>query len=147
MRWWSSVEWHGAVFMGALYLRCSALSHLPPGGAENSWSAELECYSKSLDSLLRGRTEQFGGSQTVHSLWSKIVTKCKRFWVESLQCQMVQVRVSQCPNGGWTTDHSSEKNAYALSIRLTFRTFKIFSRKYFGKLGTSHQNVSDIIST
>jgi hypothetical protein len=34
------------------------------------------------------------------SLWVRIVTKCKRFWVESLQCRMVRVRLSQCLGGG-----------------------------------------------
>ncbi len=27
--------------------------------------------------------------------------------VESLQCQMVRVEVSQCVTGGWTNDHST----------------------------------------
>jgi hypothetical protein len=58
------------------------------------------CHSQRLDSLVRGRTERFGGGQTVQPLWGRMVTICKRMWGESLQCQMLQVGVSQCLNGG-----------------------------------------------
>ncbi len=40
-----------------------------------------------------------------------------------------------------------KKDASVVSIRPTFRTFKLLSRKYFGKLGTLRQNFSDIISS
>jgi hypothetical protein len=56
-----------------------------------------------LDPPLRGRTS----GRTVRPLWGRIVTICKRLWVETLQGPMVRVEVSQCLNGGWTNDHGT----------------------------------------
>ncbi len=68
-----------------------------------------ECHSQCLDPILRGWTERFVGGRTFWVLWGQIVTKWKRFWVESLLCRMVRVELSQCLNGGWTDDQSSPR--------------------------------------
>jgi hypothetical protein len=80
-------------FNSAICLSWSKLSPPPqPGGAENGsdypWVGlsvgriirGSDCHSLCLDPLLRGRTEQFGGGQTVQSLWGRIVSICKCLW-------------------------------------------------------------------
>jgi hypothetical protein len=66
-----------------------------------------DCYSQSLDLLVRCRTERFGGGRTVQPLWGWIVTTCKCLWGESLQCRMVRVRVSQCLHQGWPNNQGT----------------------------------------
>jgi hypothetical protein len=77
-----------------------------PGGTENRKFSVvpthgLDCHSLRFDPLLRGQTEWFEGGQTVRPLWGRSVKKLKCFWVILLQCQIVQVEVSQYPNGLW----------------------------------------------
>jgi hypothetical protein len=67
-----------------------------------------DCHSQHLHPLLSGRTERFGGGQTVRPLWGRIVTICIRLWGESLQCRMVQVGVSQCLNRGWPNHQGTD---------------------------------------
>jgi hypothetical protein len=66
-----------------------------------------ECHSERLDLLLSDSTERFGGGCTIRHLLGQMVKKCRRFWVESLQCRIVRVRVWQFPNGGLINDHSA----------------------------------------
>jgi hypothetical protein len=54
-----------------------------------------------------GRTESRVGGRSVCPLWSQIVTIWKHSWVESLQCQMARVEVSQCLIRGWTNHQST----------------------------------------
>jgi hypothetical protein len=50
--------------------------------------------------LFRGRTEWFWSGRTAWILWGRIVTKCKCFWVKSLQCRIVRVGCYSVWTGG-----------------------------------------------
>jgi hypothetical protein len=96
-------------FKSAICVSWSAL-YPPPPQAEQRMGQIVcgsDCHSECLDPLLKGRTVRFGGGRTVRPLWGRIVTICKRLLVETLQCRMVLVILSQCINGGWTNDHST----------------------------------------
>jgi hypothetical protein len=106
MCWWSSLGLHSAVFMSIICVWYFALSCRPQAEqifakisvVLSHWS---DCQSQRFDPLWRGRTEWFGGGRTLWPLWGWSVTILKHFWVESLQCGIVQDEVSQCLNGGW----------------------------------------------
>jgi hypothetical protein len=101
------------LFMSVICVLCSALSCQPPGGVFLVQTQVSECHSKHLDLLFWGWTEQFWGGQTVRRpLWGQIVTKSKWFWVKSLLYRIARVRISQCLNGGWTSDQGPAHNTY-----------------------------------
>jgi hypothetical protein len=58
----------------------------------------LECHNEHLDPLMRGQTEWFGVGCPTPMKSDR--HKMKAFWVKSLQCEMVRVKVSQCLHWG-----------------------------------------------